>query len=130
MSDENARVEIHTHGDGDEFWLVASVNGLQVSGHVPVPSISDGAVAASRVANMVRDVYRRAYRDGVKACQASVKDALGIPMCKKWRYGTCGDCGKDLSEEERGQFRCELCSQYPSDRATTGNAGLSDTPDP
>ena len=77
-SDENARVEIHTHGDGDEFWLVTSVNGLQVSGHVPVPSISDGAVAASRVANMVREVYRLAYRDGVKACQASVKDALGI----------------------------------------------------
>jgi hypothetical protein len=78
MSDENARVEIHTHGDGDEFWLVASVNGREVSGHVPVASIALGQLAAGRVESMVREVYRRAYRDGVKACQSSVKDALGI----------------------------------------------------
>ena len=75
---ENARVEIKTHGDDDTFWLVAYVNGFEVNGHVPVASIDAGAVAANRVDSMVREVYRRAYRDGFKACQSCMKDALGI----------------------------------------------------
>lgn len=37
------------------------------------------------------------------------------PACNTTRVKeTCSDCGKNLSEEERGQSRCELCSQYPS----------------
>lgn len=50
----------------------------------------------------------------VEECQGCAGRGAGYcPTCKKSRYGTCGDCGKDLSDEERGQFRCELCSQYP-----------------
>lgn len=50
-----------------------------------------------------------------ETCQGCAGRGAGYcPTCKKQRYGTCGDCGKDLSDEERGQFRCELCSQYPS----------------
>ena len=78
MSGENARVEIKTHGDDDMFWLAAYVNGFEVDGHVPVASIDAGAVAEKRVERMVREVYRRAYRDGFKSCQQCVKDALGI----------------------------------------------------
>lgn len=78
VSGENARVEIKTHGDNDTFWLVAYVNGFEVNGHVPVASIDEGDVKANRIDSMVREVYRRAYRDGFKACQSCVKDALGI----------------------------------------------------
>jgi hypothetical protein len=78
VSGENARIEIKTHGDDDTFWLVAYVNGFEVNGHVPVASIDDGSVKANRIDSMVREVYRRAYRDGFKACQSCVKDALGI----------------------------------------------------
>lgn len=28
----------------------------------------------------------------------------------------CSDCNGVLSDEERGQTRCELCSQYPSSK--------------
>ena len=75
---ENAKVEVKTHGEDDTFWLVVYVNGFEVRGHVPVDSIDHGAVAANRVDSMVREVYRRAYRDGYRACQSCVKDALGI----------------------------------------------------
>ena len=78
MSGETARVEIRAHGDDDTFWLVAYVNGFEVNGHVPVQSIDAGAVAANRVDSLVREVYRRAYRDGFKSCQSAMKDALGI----------------------------------------------------
>ena len=78
MSGDNARVEIKTHGDDDTFWLVAYVNGFEVNGHVPVSSINDGSVKANPIDSMVRAVYRRAYRDGFKACQSTLKEALGI----------------------------------------------------
>lgn len=48
---------------------------------------------------------RECARSGVAYC----------PACTEWK---CGDCGKTLSDEERGQFRCELCSMYPSPEAT------------
>lgn len=78
MSGENARVEIKTHGEEDVFWLVAHVNGFEVNSHLPVASIEDGSVKAHQLDRMVREVYRRAYRDGVKACQKALKDALGV----------------------------------------------------
>ena len=78
MSGEIARVEIKTHGEDNMFWLVAYVNGFEVFGHLPVASIDDGNVMADRIKNMVREVYRRAYRDGFRSCQGCVKDALGI----------------------------------------------------
>ena len=78
MSGENARIEIKTHGDDDTFWLVAYVNGFEVNGHVRVASIDDGSVKANRIDIMVREVYRRAYREGFKACLSVVKEALGI----------------------------------------------------
>lgn len=78
MSGENARVEIKTHGDDDTFWLVAYVNGFEVNRHVPVASIADGDQKASWIHSMVQEVYRRAYRDGIRACQSVIKDSLGI----------------------------------------------------
>ncbi len=107
------------------------------------------SVLTEVVAGWMNDEYKSKYREAitnavrrmsadfltllpdVEECQGCAGRGAGYcPTCKKWRYGTCGDCGKDLSEEERGQFRCELCSQYPSDRATESTAGLSDTPCP
>jgi hypothetical protein len=61
----------------------------------------------------------------VEGCQGCAGRGAGYcPTCKQSRYGTCGDCGKDLSREEKGQFRCELCSQYPSPevKAVTGRS--------
>jgi hypothetical protein len=78
MSSGIAKVEIRTHGDNDTFWLVAYLNGFEVNGHVPVESIEDGTAKAERIDKLVRDVYRRAYRDGVTSCQRCVKEALGI----------------------------------------------------
>ena len=78
MAGEDARVEIRTHGNDDTFWLVAYVNGFEVNGHVPVASIDDADQKASRIDSMVREVYRRAYRDGFRACQSVIKDSLGI----------------------------------------------------
>ena len=107
------------------------------------------SVLTEVVAGWMNDEYKSKYREAitnavrrmsadfltllpdVEECQGCAGRGAGYcPTCKKWRYGTCGDCGKHLSEEERGQFRCELCSQYPSDRATESTAGLSDTPCP
>ncbi len=107
------------------------------------------SVLTEVVAGWMNDEYKQRYREAItnalrrmaadfvtlipdaEGCQGCAGRGAGYcPTCKKWRYGTCGDCGKDLSEEERGQFRCELCSQYPSDRATENTAGLSDMPYP
>lgn len=107
------------------------------------------SVLTEVVAGWMNDEYKTKYREAItnavrrmaadfvtllpdaEGCQGCAGRGAGYcPTCKKSRYGTCGDCGKDLSDEERGQFRCELCSQYPSNRATTGNAGLSDMPHP
>lgn len=107
------------------------------------------SVLTEVVAGWMNDEYKQKYREAITnavrrmaadfvtllpdagECQGCAGRGAGYcPTCKKSRYGTCGDCGKDLSGEERGQSRCELCSQYPSNRATTGNAGLSDTPHP
>lgn len=91
------------------------------------------SVLTEVVAGWMNDDWKQKYREAitnavrrmsidfvtllpdVEECQGCAGRGAGYcPTCKKQRYGTCGDCGKDLSEEERGQFRCELCSQYPS----------------
>ena len=91
------------------------------------------SVLTEVVAGWMNDDWKQRYREAianavrrmaadfvtllsdVEECQGCAGRGAGYcPTCKKSRYGTCGDCGKDLSEEERGQFRCELCSQYPS----------------
>lgn len=91
------------------------------------------SVLTEVVAGWMNDDWKQRYREAianavrrmaadfvtllsdVEECQGCAGRGDGYcPTCKKSRYGTCGDCGKDLSEEERGQFRCELCSQYPS----------------
>jgi hypothetical protein len=38
------------------------------------------------------------------------------PVCKQRRRASCEDCGKTLSDEERNQRICELCSMYPSSK--------------
>lgn len=78
MAGENGRIEIKTHGEDDTFWLVCYVNGVETRGHIPVKSIDDGSVIANRVDSLARDIYRTAYRNGFKACQDVMKDALGI----------------------------------------------------
>jgi len=91
------------------------------------------SVLTEVVAGWMNDEYKQRYREAItnavrrmaadfvtllpdaEGCQGCAGRGAGYcPTCKKSRYGTCGDCGKDLSDEERGQFRCELCSQYPS----------------
>lgn len=94
------------------------------------------SVLTEVVAGWMNDEYKQKYREAITnavrrmaadfvtllpdadECQGCAGRGAGYcPTCKKSRYGTCGDCGKDLSDEERGQFRCELCSQYPSPEA-------------
>lgn len=75
---------------------LASISELKEQGAIVMPIAAQNSVEADE-------------------CQGCAGRGAGYcPTCKQSRYGTCGDCGKDLSEEEKGQFRCELCAQYPS----------------
>ena len=54
-----------------------------------------------------------------KQCPECAKRGPGYcPVCKMTKVivNRCGDCGKNMSDEETGQKICELCSMYPSSR--------------
>jgi len=76
---ENARVEILTSGEDTIFWLRPIVNGSEVgNGVIHVDSIEQGDKMSYEVARVVRNVYRKAYRDGYATSQSDVRDTLGL----------------------------------------------------
>jgi hypothetical protein len=77
MITENARVEVLVRGDDIRFWLDPVINGHHTTHGIPVTSIQHGTEMAGFVERLIKEVYRKAYRDGYSSCQQVINDALG-----------------------------------------------------
>ena len=77
MAGEEARVEIRVCGEDDRWWLDTIVNGYYSYRPIHAVSHQEAERMSTQLEELVQTVYRKAYRDGVSACQRSIKDALG-----------------------------------------------------
>lgn len=78
MTTENARVVVLVSGEDNKFWLDPVINGRHTACAIPTNSIQDSERLSSYVERLIKEVYRKAYRDGYSACQGVIKDALGL----------------------------------------------------
>ena len=78
IAGEDARVEVKRCASGDVFWLDTIVNGRLENSQIHVPTLEDGMKITPELEKLIVSLYRRAYRDGYRRCQADVRNSLGI----------------------------------------------------
>jgi hypothetical protein len=78
MITENARVVVLVGGEDNKFCLDPVINGHHTVCAIPTNSIEDSERLSSYVESLIKEVYRKAYRDGYSSCQQVIRDALGL----------------------------------------------------
>ncbi len=73
-----ARVEIRVVRDDGRVWLDTILNGRYGYQPIHIASVEQAQEMPKQLEELVSEVYRKAYLDGIDACQRSIKDALGV----------------------------------------------------
>lgn len=77
---ETARVQTILSGEDDFFWIEIVLNGINLDCPIRVGSIHSGERIAEQINNLVKEVYRRAYRKGFATCQLNIQNAIGLHL--------------------------------------------------
>jgi len=79
MLNPHARAETHVGGEDTCFWLTPIVNGKEVSrGVIHVDSIQQGERQAKELERVIRDVYEKAYKQGVADLRKQLRQTIGL----------------------------------------------------
>ncbi len=80
MYQSKTRIKTVISGEDNLFYIRIIVNGNEINSYILADSIVHAETLSSKLQDLAKKMYNKAYNDGFRDCQNNIKTTLGIKV--------------------------------------------------